>query len=187
MRYLLTILVLLPGILSAQVHIKNQNFLQLNIGAYDGFAPNMKAFSTSIEWGKYNKKLNSKILGFGINHKKTLSYSNETNTVLDFKIPVTHYFAFLKSDVTFYRNATKIFHIKGTGQVNLGYESINNESKVSNSYTLSTSSEYLLGIGVGIQIEYCPIVVGLTENVNFLSKYQKLSTVPYVGYRFHFY
>lgn len=184
MKNLLLILMFLPQVLMAQVHIKNQQFLQLNFGGYDSYFPANGSFSSSIEWGKYNKKLNSKIVGFGINHKMATTFDNE---ILGFKIPVTQYYGILKSDLSIYHNANKMFHIKGTGQINLGYESINNESKYFDNYILSKNSEYLLGIGVGLQIEYCPIIFGVTESINFLSKYQHLNTVPYLGFRYHFY
>ena len=184
MKSLISALLLLSNVLNAQVHIKNQQFLQFNLGGYDSFVPLSTSFSSGIEWGKYTKKLNSKIVGFAINHKKANGFSDE---MLDLKIPVTQYFAYIKSDISFYHNANNIFHIKGIGQLNLGYESINNESKYVNSYTVSKSSDYLLGVGAGLQIEYCPIVIGVTESINFLSKYQKLSTVPYIGFRYHFY
>jgi hypothetical protein len=183
MKYLLITLLFYAQFGLAQVHIKNQQFLQLNLGGFDSYTPLSGSYSSSIEWGKYNKKLNSKIIGFAINHKKASAFSEG---IVNFKIPITQYFGFFKSDVTFFRNANKVFHIKGTGQFNLGYESINRESTRYEDYTLTQKSDYLLGIGVGLQMEYCPVVLGITESINFLSNYQKLNTLPYLGFRYHF-
>ena len=69
MKSLISVLLLLSNVLNAQVHIKNQQFLQFNLGGFDSFVPLSTSFSGSLELGKYTKKLNSKIVGFAINHK----------------------------------------------------------------------------------------------------------------------
>jgi hypothetical protein len=185
MKKAILILCLFPVTLMAQVHIKNQRFLQLNVGSYDNFLPNTTTFSGSLEWGKYSKKLNGSVIGISLNHKKAVGISELDRSNLNFLIPINQYFAYYKTDITLFRDASKVFHIKSTGQVNVGYESINKENRYLNGHLLSNNSEYLLGVGVGLQLEYSPLLIGVTENINFLSKYQKLGTVPYLGLRVH--
>jgi hypothetical protein len=77
------------------------------------------------------------------------------------------------------------FHIRAVGRMNVCYELLNRGNVQIGDYQLIKKSAFLLGIGVGLEMEYSPLVVGFQQQINVLSDYQKFSSMPYLGLRFH--
>lgn len=185
--YIITILTVCCSVIltTAQTHIKNQRFVQFSVGGYDKFIPNFSNYSLTAVAGKYNKKANGLMIGFVYNGKQANGVVSGNTTPLT--IPVSQYYGFLRSDIPLFYNPTKTFFIRLTGQVNVGYESINdNDIFFADAYKVENVSDFLLGLGVGTEVEFTPLIVGVNSNLNFVSKYSKLTTLPYLGVRVHF-
>lgn len=175
MRALVTTLLLVVSLVAqAQVHIKNQHYIQLNVGGYDQAYPTKDYFFVQAEYGKYNKKLNSN--GFAFLYGRKLS-SN--------LIPVEKFQLSLKQEINLFSSADLTSTFKVLGTVNFGYESINREKEYHNDDFISTKSAFILGLGSGVEYEFSPLVIGTRITYNFLSNYQKFSMYPYLGFKFH--
>jgi hypothetical protein len=186
-KYIITILTVCFSavLVAAQTHIKNQRFVQFSVGGYDKFAPDLSNYSLTAVAGKYNKKANGVMIGFVYNDKQANGIVNGNTTPLT--IPVSQYYGFLRSDIPLFYNPTKTFFIRLMGQLNVGYESINdNNTFFAEAYKVENVSDFLLGFGVGTEVEFTPLIVGVNSNLNFVSKYSKLTTLPYLGVRVHF-
>lgn len=170
---------------TAQVHIKKQQFVQFNIGAFDKVLPSLNNQSVSVEFGKYNKKINGSVLGFTYSHKANLLFDTQNQSELSLSIPVDQYIGFYRTDIKLYQNTNSTFFIKALGRINFGYESLNKDKTKIANFLLSKNSSFLLGAGTGLEIESTPIVLGIITNFNFLSTVQKFNTYPYIGFRIH--
>lgn len=175
MRTFILALLIFPGIVAGQVHIKNQKYLQIYAGAYDEFLPSGSSYFAGLELGKYNRKLNSR--GFGVMYGRKLSSNN---------IPVEKFQLSYKQEINVFSSANLTSSFKILGTVNFGYESINRDQKYFNDDFVSTKSAFMLGVGTGAEYEYTPLVIGARTTYNFLSQYQKFSTYPYMGIKIHF-
>ena len=158
----------------AQVHIKNQHYIQLNVGGYDKLIPDLDCYFIQAEYGSYNKKLNSS--GGAVLYAKKFS-SN--------LIPVEKFQVSLKKDVNVFSSANLTSTFKILGSVNFGYESLNRDKKYIDQDLISNKSGFILGLGTGVEYEFTPIVIGTRVTYNFLSDYQKFTTYPYLGIKFH--
>ncbi len=175
MRTLILALLIIPGTLAGQVHIKNQKYLQVFAGAYDDFYPSKNSYFASVELGKYNRKLNSR--GFGLQYGRKLSSNG---------IPVEKFQLSFKQEINVFSSANLTSTFKVLGSLNFGYEAINRDQKYFNDDFVSTKSAFMLGLGTGAEYEFTPLVVGVRTTYNFLSQYQKFSTYPYLGIKLHF-
>jgi hypothetical protein len=169
----------------AQVHLKKQTFIEFGGGGFDSFIPNQNHFSSNLSIGKYNAKGNGNSIGFGYNQKLVSVFDIQNSNYLNQKSAVQQYQFFYKTDWNLYRNAMNDFHIRAVGRVNVGFEALNRGNAQIGDYQLNKKSAFLLGIGVGLEVEYSPLVVGFQQQINVLSDYQKFSSVPYLGLRFH--
>lgn len=187
MRFILSTIFILFGITAnAQVHLKRQKFYEISAGGFDAVLPSKSNVSFQCSIGQYNRKVNGNAFGFTYNQKRTAIFDAQTNNMLVTQIPIQQFYIFYKTDIGIYANAMNNFHIKGIGRINVGYESLNKElATVENIYQLSAKSGFLLGIGAGLEIEYSPIVLGVHQNINVLSNYQKFSSITFLGFRFH--
>jgi hypothetical protein len=133
----------------------------------------------NIGIGKYDKKLNANAFEFAYARK---SANAEINT---FIIPVEQLFVSYKRDFNLLKNYNNTIIFSLFVKANLGYEFINRNKYIGQDYVLANKSDYLMGIGIGPNIEFNNIHLGVSGNLNFISQYQKLSTFPYIKYRFH--
>lgn len=177
MKTLISTLALLPSLVFAQTHLKNQKFIDFSIGGYDGLSS--KNYSVNFGIGKYDKKNNANC--FELSFAKKLA-NTEAKAL---QIPVEQIFIGYNRDFNFYKNYSNTFLISLFAKANLGYEIINRKANSLQQYTLANKSDYLLGIGFGPNIEFRNFHLGVANNINFISNYQKLSTFPYLKYRFH--
>jgi hypothetical protein len=182
---LLFVLMVLHQTSHAQVHLKKQTFIEFGAGGFDAIIPNQNHFSSYLSIGKYNAKGNGNSIGFGYNQKFTSVFDTQNSSYLNQKSAVQHYQFFYKTDWSLYSNAMNDFHIRAVGRLNIGYEALNRGNAQIGDYQLTQKSAFLLGVGVGIEMEYSPLVVGFQQQINVLSDYQKFSSVPYLGLRFH--
>lgn len=173
-KALILILLMLPVSLMAQVHIKNQHYLQLSAGAYDAFVPSLDSYFFQAEYAKYNRKLNSR--GFGLGYGRKLSSNG---------IPVEKFQMSYKAEMNVFSSADLTSTFKVLGTVNFGYESINRDKTYFQDDLISTKSAFMLGLGAGAEYEFTPLVLGVRTTYNFLSQYQKFSTYPYIGFKIH--
>lgn len=169
----------------AQVHLKKQTFIEFGAGGFDAIIPNQNHFSSYLSIGKYNAKGNSNSIGIGYNQKFVSVFDTQNSNNLNKKTAVQHYQLFYKTDWSLYRNAMNNFHIRAVGRLNVGYEALNRGNVQISDYQLNQKSAFLLGVGVGLEMEYSPLVVGFQQQINVLSNYQKFSSVPYLGLIFH--
>ncbi len=187
MKYLLSLFTCLTCavVTTAQVHLKNQRFVQVQIGAFDTVLPDKDNLSATVLLGQYNKRVNGNVFGFTYNSKTVRGVVNDLQT--GFTVPVRQYYGFFRTDWPLYYNANRTFFVKATGQANLGYESINNEKKfIAERFEVRSPSGFLAGIGVGAEVEFSPVIIGVGSTLNFLSNYQKVNTLPFVAIRYHF-
>ena len=82
-------------------------------------------------------------------------------------------------------NFNNTANISIVGKVNAGYECINGNSEYLNDFVLNNQSDYILGIGLGPEIQLFGLNLGVSTNLNFISKYQKFTTFPFIKYRIH--
>ncbi|MFY7908693.1 MAG: conjugal transfer protein TraO, partial [Emticicia sp.] len=170
---------------NAQVHLKKQLFYELALGSYDNYLPSRSNVSLLVSFGRYNRKGNAHAIGFNFNRKQTTVFDTQTNKTLSVQVPVQQLYLSYKTDFSFYSNAMNNFHVKGIGRVNVGYESLNQDrTTLENTYQLSQKSDFLLGVGAGLEVEYSPVVLGVHQNINVLSSYQKFSSITFLGFRF---
>jgi Conjugative transposon protein TraO len=177
MKTFLTILTVLPTLLFSQTHLKNQKFIDFGLGGYDGFSS--KNYSMSLGFSKYDKKSNGNGIEFSYAHKLA---NTENKTI---QVPVEQLFVSYKRDFNLLKNYNNTFVFSLSAKANLGYEFINRGKYIGSDYVLTNKSDYLLGIGFGLNVEFNYFHLGVTSNFNFISQYQKLSTFPYLKYRFH--
>jgi hypothetical protein len=170
-----------------QTHIKKQKFFEIQVGAYDNLYPNKDNYSFAVKFGSYGKKLNANTFGIAYNRKNTFLFDDTTSSTMSISIPIEQYVLSYKTDLRLYNNYVNTVFIRGVFGGNLGYESINREKSVIQNYDLKYRSDYIFGVNLGIEAEFTPFVIGVTENINFVSKYQKLSAIPYIGLRLHFF
>ena len=177
MKWILFFMAFWPSSIFSQTHLKNQQFIDFSIGGYDGFSSKNHSFNIGI--GRYNKKLNVNSFEFSY-AKKMASIEN-----MPIQIPVEQLFVSYKYDFNIFKNYNNTFIISLFTKANLGYEFINRNKYFSPDYVLANKSDYLLGVSIGPNLEFNNFQIGVTSNLNFISQYQKLSTFPYLKYRFH--
>jgi hypothetical protein len=187
MRFFISTIFILFGITAnSQVHLKRQKFYEISVGGFDAILPSKSNISFQCSVGQYNRKVNGNAFGFAYNQKRTTIFDAQTNNMLVTQIPIQQLYVLYKTDVGIYDNEMNNFHIKVIGRVNIGYESLNKEqATVENIYQFSAKSGFLFGVGAGLEIEYIPIVLGVHQNINVLSNYQKFSSITFLGFRFH--
>lgn len=187
MKYLSILLFLgIYQFANSQVHLKKQTFYELSAGGYDNSFLAKSNFSLQIGIGKYNRKGNAHVLGLNYNQKTASVFNTQNNNTLPIQIPVQQFYFSYKTDFRIYSNAMNDFHLRGIGRVNFGYESLNHEKQsLENLYQLNQKSDFLLGVGAGLEVEYSPFVAGVHQNINILSNYQKFSSITFLGFRFH--
>jgi hypothetical protein len=177
MNRLIILLAVVPIMVFSQTHLKNQKFIDFSMGGYDGFSS--KNYSLNIGIGKYDKKSNANCLEISFAKK----FAKVENNAI--QIPIEHLFLGYKHDINLIKNYNYTCIFSLFAKANLGYEIINrNKNRVFDS-VLTNKSDYLLGIGFGPNLELHNIHIGLTNNLNFISQYQKFSVFPYLKYRFH--
>ncbi|MGM9512469.1 conjugal transfer protein TraO [Larkinella sp. GY13] len=174
MIVLFVIFLISATLVNAQVHIKNQQYIQFNVGGYDQIHPDPDNFFVQAEFGKYNRKLNSK--GFAFLYAK----KHSTNG-----IPVEKYQVSYKQEINLFSSPNLTSTFKVLGSVNFGYESINRDNPSYLDRNVSTRSDFILALGTGVEYEFTPLVAGTRITYNFLSNYQKFTTYPYIGIKFH--
>lgn len=174
-RILYLLMLLLPGLTYSQVHIKNQRYLQINVGTYDNYIPSLDNFHVHAEIAKYNRKLHSR--GFGFMYAKKLSGND---------IPVEKLQLSYKQEINLFSSANLTSTFKVLGTANFGYESINRDQQYFGDNYISTKSAFIFGLGAGAEYEFTPLVIGVRTTYNFLSQYQKFSLYPYLGVKIHF-
>lgn len=176
MKRLFYFLILMaPGLSSGQVHIKNQRYLQLNVGTYDDYRLSPHNFHLLAEVARYNRKLNSR--GFGFLYARKHSGN---------QIPVEKLQVSYKQELNVFSSANLTSTFKVLGTVNVGYESINRDQTYYQDHFISTQSAFIFGLGAGGEYEFTPLVIGVRTTYNFLSNYQKFSLYPYLGVKIHF-
>lgn len=170
-----SLILLCSAFTNAQVHIKNQHYVQVNAGGYDKLIhPDFENFFLQVEYGKYSKRLNTR--GFAFLYAKKLSGN---------LIPVEKYQASFKQELNIFSSADLRSTFKVLGTIDFGYESINRDKEYSGPNYVSSKSAFILGLGTGAEYEFSPIVIGTRVTYNFLSNYQKFTTYPYIGLKFH--
>jgi Conjugative transposon protein TraO len=175
-RNLIAMICLFPLLGIAQTHLKNQQFIDIGFGTFDGLSPSNYAFN--IGYGKYNKKLNAN--GFEIFYAK-----KEANLNIDQTVPVEHFILSYKRSLNLVHNFNNTISISIIGKANIGYELINKNNKYFQEFMLNNSSDYILGVGVGPEIQIHNLFLGVNTNLNFISKYQKFTFFPTIKYRIH--
>lgn len=182
----LSVTTLLAGRAAAQTHLRGQPFVQIEAGAYDAALPSFNSFAVKAGTGKYNRRLWGSMFFVSVAHKETWLISEGSRVLIEKPIPVDQYMAGYQLTPNLYRSAMRTFLVKLPLSVQAGYESINRNRDFAGSYLLSPPSRPLLGVGAALEIEYLGLLLGYRQNVNLLSKYQKLTALPYVGYKIHF-
>ncbi len=182
----LSVTTLLAGRAAAQTHLRGQPFVQIEAGAYDAALPSFNSFAVKAGAGKYNRRLWGSMFFVSVAHKETWLISKGSRVLIEKPIPVDHYMAGYQLTPNLYRSAMRTFLVKLPLSVQAGYESINRNRDFAGPYLLSPPSRPLLGVGAALEIEYLGLLLGYRQNVNLLSKYQKLTALPYVGYKIHF-
>jgi Conjugative transposon protein TraO len=177
MKKIIIILAILPNLIFAQTHLKNQKFIDFSLGGYDGFST--KNYSFHIGLGKYDKKDN--VNCFEFSYARKLAYI-ENN---DIQIPVEQIFVAYKRDFNLLKNYNNTIIFSLFAKTNVGYEFINRNKNIGQDYVLANKSDYLMGIGFGPNLEFNNFHIGVANNINFISQYQKFSVFPYLKYRFH--
>jgi hypothetical protein len=177
MKSFILALALFPALLVGQTHLKNQKFFDFSFGGYDGFS--QKNYSLNIGLGKYNKKSNANSFEFSYARKLA---NTENNAI---QISVEQIFVDYKRDFNLLKNYNNTFIFSLFAKANLGYEFINRNKNIASDYVLANKSDYLLGIDFGQNVEFNNFHLGVANNLNFISLYQKFSVFPYLKYRFH--
>lgn len=177
MKKIVLLLIILPSLLFAQTHLKNQKFIEFSLGGYDGFSS--KNYALNLGLGKYNKKNNTHAIEFSFARK--LANTNMGNL----QVPVEQLFISYGKDFNLYNNYNNTLLISLFAKAIIGYESINRNKIGQNDFAITSKSDYQLGIGLGPNVEFNNFHLGLSSNLNFISNYQRLSTFPYIKYRFH--
>ena len=184
MRNILTIsLICILGIqlASGQHHIKNQKFFDFSIGAYDTFKGSL---ALGFKIGKYNKNLNSYQIGFQYKYKLAPAQLSEISS-LNFSVPVSQYMFDYTADFNIIKNINSTRFFRFTTGAIAGFESINNEKTYINQLLIAQKSDIVLGVKLGVEAEFSPFILGVSEHINLLSNYSKFSTMPYIGIRLH--
>jgi Conjugative transposon protein TraO len=180
-RKLILVVCLFPFFGISQTHLKNQQFIDIGLGTFDGLKPSNYAFGLSF--GKYNKKLNEN--GFEITYAKKEAILQSANVNIRQKIPIEHFIISYKRGLSLAHNFNNTSSISIVGKANIGYEFINKNSKYFQEYKLNNSSDYILGIVIGPEIQIHNLYLGFNTNLNFISKYQKFTFFPSIKYRIH--
>lgn len=180
-KNLILVICLLPFFGISQTHLKNQQFIDIGMGTFDG--QKLSNFAFSLGFGKYNKNLNAN--EFEITYAKRDANLQSANVNIDKTIPVEHFILSYNRTLNLAHNFNNTASISIVAKVNLGYELINKNNKYFQEYKLINSSDYVLGIGIGPEIQIHNLFLGLNTNLNFISKYQKFSFFPTIRYRIH--
>lgn len=183
---ILAALALVAGHASAQTHLRGQPYVQLEAGSYDTALPSLNNFALKAGVGKYTRRLWGSMFFVSVAHKQTWLVSEGSRVLIDTPVPVDQYMAGYQLTPNLYRSAMRTFLIKLPLSLQAGYESINRTRDFAGPYLLSPPSRLLLGGGLGLEVEYRSVLLGYRQNVNLLSKYQKFTAMPYVGYKIHF-
>ena len=180
-RKLILVVCLFPFFGISQTHLKNQQFIDIGLGTFDGLKPSNYAFGLSF--GKYNKKLNANV--FEITYAKKEAILQSANENIGQKIPIEHFILSYKRGINLVHNFNNTASLSIFGKANVGYELINKNGKYFQEYLLNNTSDYILGIGIAPEIQIQNLFLGLNTNLNFISKYQKFTFFPSIKYRIH--
>lgn len=179
---------LLPGLALSQTHLRGQQFLHLEAGAYDNTLPSLtKAgmnYSLRLGIGKYTPRTRGVQFFLAFATKSTPLIDTDGNEP-GIKIPINQFNAGCQYDVKLYENAMKTVLVKLPVSAFMGYESLNNDKTTYKSYTLPNQSGFQLGIGAGLEIEIYNFFIGYRQQYNLISNYRKFSAFPNVGYKIH--
>lgn len=177
MKSIIILLAIIPSMVFSQTHLKNQKLIDFSVSGYDGFST--KNYLIGLGLGRYDKKTNANAIEFSIARKMA---NNENKTI---QIPIEQLFLSYKRDFNLFKNYNNTFILSLFAKANFGYEFINRNKSIGSDYLLANKSDYLLGLGFGPNVEYNNFHLGVTNNFNLISQYQKLSTFPYLKYRIH--
>jgi Conjugative transposon protein TraO len=180
-KKLILVVCLFPFFGISQTHLKNQKFIDIGLGTFDGLKPSNYSFS--LGFGKYNKKLNAN--GFEITYAKKEAILQNSNVNIVQTVPIEHFILSYKRGLNLAHNFNNTASISIVGKANVGYELINKNNKYFQEYQLNNTSDYILGIGIGPEIQIQNLYLGLNTNLNFISKYQKFTFFPTIKYRIH--
>lgn len=180
-------LLLLPWTVKAQTHLQGQYFIQIEAGAYDRIIPSAENFNARVSAGRYTRRLWESSFFLAFAHKTTDLIETGSGQTLQLGVPVQQFSVGYQLSVLLYQNAMKSVQVKLPVQAQAGYERINRGVTVASSYTIKKGSGFLIGAGAGLELEVRSFVLGVHQQVNFLSGYEKFSTMPYVGYKIHLY
>lgn len=188
-NYIKIILMMSITILAkGQSHIKKQKFIEFGTGSYDKIYPNFsdnQAFY--VKFGAYKKSLNSHSILLQYARKQPVIFDETSKNNAIVKVPVEQFIIGYRMDFKILHNYVNTCFLRGVWGANVGYESISRENEYVEDYKLSKKSDVIVGINLGIEAEFTPFIIGVAENINFVSNYQKFSTIPYIGFRFHFF
>lgn len=168
--------------LFAQTHLKNQKFIELGLGGFDGLGKENHSLSFSI--GQYKKQGQVNMLEFVYAHKK-VSLVDAEGTQLEGQAPVALYLFNLKRLFPLWHNYNNTLIFSLGAAANVGFESINKNKKQWQGQELKAASDFILGLSICPAIEWNNWQLGLNMQGNLISRYQKLSTLPTLKYRFH--
>ncbi|GHB87434.1 conjugal transfer protein TraO [Persicitalea jodogahamensis] len=170
----------------AQTHLRGQPFLQIDAGSYDAVLPGLGNFAFKAGLGKYTRRLWGSMFFVSVAHKQTSLVSEGSRVMIETDVPVDQYMAGYQLTPNLYQSAMRTFLVKLPLSLQAGYECLNRGEDFIGPYLLAPSSRVLLGAGAALEFEYRGVLVGYRQNVNLLSRYQKFSSLPYVGYKIHF-
>lgn len=186
-KNLLTIALLcaLPWTGQAQTHLAGQRWVQLEAGSYDRVLPGLDSFNARVGLGRYYKRRQTESLLFlAVSHKQTRLVESGSGLTLNQRVPVEQIFVGYQFAPSLYWSAMRTLHVKVPLVAQFGYERID-RGRDTGPEAVGGQSRLLLGVGSGLEIEYRGLLLGVRENFNFLSRYEKFSTMPYVGYKIH--
>lgn len=186
-KQLTILLMLLAPLTRAQTHLVGQRFLQVGAGSYDRLIPGPDNFNVRVGLGKYTARGWESTFFLTGAQKETSLVESGTGTGLGQNIPVEQYAGGYQLAFPLYRSAMKTFLVKLPLSAQIGYERINRGLPYATGYAAGPGSRMLLGVGGAVEVEIWGVLLGVRQQVNFLSRYEKLSTWPYLGYKIHFY
>ena len=168
---------------SAQVHLKGQQFVDLQAGLSDGLQlnKNQGGVSALISTGRYNRQYNAwKVTVSVLQKQLTLPHSGEANPTRQFAIGWGYEF-------NLFRNATRTRFVRGVVQPTLLYEYVSVEKTIGSATTraVERDSRFLLGVDLGLEVELSPVVICVRQRWQPNSVVQPFHTLFLVGWRFH--
>ncbi|MEZ0612390.1 conjugal transfer protein TraO [Fibrella sp. WM1] len=172
---------LLPAL--AQVHLKGQQFIEIQAGLTDDFRliKNQLGINALISTGRYNRQYNA--------WKMTVSYVHKQHALADSggNLTLRQFGVGWGYEFNLWRNTTRTRFVRGVVQPTVFYETVCNPQKTL-SDTLQSSagtSRFLLGGDVGLELEWSPILFSVRQRWLPKSTLQPFHTLLSIGWRFH--